>query len=374
MNILFVLEYYPPRIGGVETLFETIAKGLAERGHDVRVITTRLTDYKKRETRAGVRIERIDIPYDSRSLFSLWTIPAVIRAARWADVIHTSTYNAIPPASIAGVLTRTPVIVTGHERLGKKWFSLPRISKIKAFGLYLAEHILYRFPVARIAAVSDATKRDLIVGGIRERKLTRVYNAFNDEPWSTDLTEKTAALEEQYDLEDKTVFCMFGRPGITKGLEYGIAAFPRIKQELPNAKMLLIISKSPAHGYEEVSRILDEIGRDDVIEKNDVPFSELPAHVNLADVVIVPSLTEGFGYTTLEASTLKKKIIASDAGAIPEVISGKYVLVAPANPEAIAHAAVRIVKMPIERTPEKRFPAEQTILDYESEYARVKRA
>lgn len=371
MNILFVLEYYPPHVGGVEFLFERIAQGLAARGHSVKVLTTRLPTMKKREDRGGVIIERVNVPFDSRSLFSIWTIPTAIRMARWADVIHTSTYNAIPPASIAGTLTRTPVLITGHERLGKLWFTLPRISRLKAGALYLAEHILYRFPSARIAAVSEASRRDVIEAGIRASKVTRIYNAFEEAPWTApDLPERTNALADELELHDKTVIATYGRPGITKGIEYAIAAFPRIKQELPNAKLLVIISRRPEQGYLAISHMLDQM-RDDVIERNDVPFSELPAYVNLADVVIVPSLTEGFGYTTLEASTLEKRIVASDAGAIPEVIFGRYILVAPRNPDAIAHAAVRLVKMPIDATAPKRFSAEATIDAYESAYEEI---
>ncbi|MBW1989278.1 MAG: glycosyltransferase family 1 protein, partial [Deltaproteobacteria bacterium] len=39
MNILFVLEYYPPHVGGGEVLFSRLAGGLAARGHGVKVLT-----------------------------------------------------------------------------------------------------------------------------------------------------------------------------------------------------------------------------------------------------------------------------------------------------------------------------------------------
>jgi glycosyltransferase involved in cell wall biosynthesis len=41
MKILFVLEHYPPYIGGAETLFGLLADQLVKHGHKVRVITTR---------------------------------------------------------------------------------------------------------------------------------------------------------------------------------------------------------------------------------------------------------------------------------------------------------------------------------------------
>ena len=372
MRILFVLEYYPPHIGGVESLFETIARGLVERGHEVRVLTTQLSGYKRKETLDRVRVERIRIPFDSRGLFAIWALARTIPLARWADVIHTSTFMAVPAASIAGMLTRTPVLITGHERIGKRWFSLPRVSKLSAMALYLTEHALYRFPAARIIAVSDATRRDIIAAGIRAEKVTRIYNAFDERAWTDpSLAQRTEALEKEHDLEDKTVFVVYGRPGVTKGIEYAVEAFERIRAYLSNAKLVLITGRTPAAGYRDVSHVLDRIGREHVIERNDLAFDELPAYVNLADVVIVPSLTEGFGYTTLESATLHKRIVASNVGAIPEVIFGRYRLIDPRDPEAIAHACVAITKKPPEASAPKRFPARSTIEAYEAEYTRI---
>ena len=38
MKILFVIENYPPHIGGVEALFKNLAEGLAKK-HEVTIIT-----------------------------------------------------------------------------------------------------------------------------------------------------------------------------------------------------------------------------------------------------------------------------------------------------------------------------------------------
>ena len=368
MRILVVLEYYPPHTGGVERLFEAIATGLVERGHDVRVITTRIGDAPKRERRGGVTIERVRVPLESRTLFSLFAIPAVLRAARWADVIHTSTYTAIVPASIAGVLSRRPVLITGHERIGRRWFHLPRVNAASALFYYLTEHILYRFPSARIAAVSEATRRDIRAGGIPQRKLTRVYNAIDTEPWKP--RARNRALVERYGLKDRTVFVVYGRPGVSKGIEYAVRAFPIIKARIPNAVLMLLIPKRPADGYRAIQRELDRIGRDGIIELNELGFSELVEHVNLADAVIVPSLTEGFGFTTYESCLLSKRVVASNIGSIPEVVFGRSVLVEAGNPESIARGCEQVLREPTRSEP-KRFTRDAMIEGYLAEYERI---
>ena len=368
MKVLIVLEYYHPHTGGVERLFETIAIGLVRAGHEVRVITTHLPGYKKREERHGVSIERIRVPFNSRSLFSLWATPAVARAATWADVIHTSTYTAIPPSSFAGVVTKTPVLITGHERIGRRWFALPRVNPIRALALYLSEHVLYRFPKALIAAVSEASKHDIVAAGIRAEKVIRVYNAIDPEPWHEH--EQNEDLIETYGLRGRTVFVVYGRPGVSKGIEYAVRAFPSIKKRVSNATLLIVLSKRPEDGYAAVSRELDRIGREDVIEKNDLLFNDLVEHVNLADVVIIPSLTEGFGFTTYESCLLGKRVVASNAGSIPEVIFGRYALVKPADPEAIAHGCERVLKDE-KRTEKKAFSEDAMIQGYLDAYERI---
>lgn len=374
MRILIALEYFWPHAGGVETLFDTLATRLAAQGHAVRVLTMRLPGTKTHETRNGYIIERVGVPFDARTLASAWMLPALVRNARWADIVHTSMYHVAPGASIAGTLTRTPVIVTAHERIGRRAFSLPRLSWLGALGLYLLEHVAFRFPYARIAAVSEATKRDIVRGGIRAERVTRVYNFLDTTPWDPDaLEERTSAIIEKRELESRTVIACYGRPGATKGLEYAVLAFPKIREAIPNATLLFICGSTPAAGKRIVERALDRVGRESVIELSDLPFKDLPAHVNCADVVVVPSLTEGFGFTTLESCLLGKKVVASRVGAIPEVVSGRYLLVEPKDPDAIASAVVSILKEPPEPEPAKRFESERMVERYLEEYERVRK-
>jgi hypothetical protein len=44
IKILFVLEYYSPHIGGMETLFQNLCEGLVKRGYKVAVVTSLLPD------------------------------------------------------------------------------------------------------------------------------------------------------------------------------------------------------------------------------------------------------------------------------------------------------------------------------------------
>lgn len=75
--------------------------------------------------------------------------------------------------------------------------------------------------------------------------------------------------------------------------------------------------------------------------------AQLVAAYRACDAVIVPSRFEGFGYTVLEAMACGKPVIASGAGAIPEVLGERAgILCEPGNVEAFVAACRRLADDP----------------------------
>lgn len=62
-----------------------------------------------------------------------------------------------------------------------------------------------------------------------------------------------------------------------------------------------------------------------------------------ATVLVYPSLSEGFGFPVLEAMAVGTPVVATSAGAIPEVAGDAAVLVAPDDDEALADGIGRVV-------------------------------
>jgi len=108
-----------------------------------------------------------------------------------------------------------------------------------------------------------------------------------------------------------------------------------------------------------------------VIILNSVPFKELPYYIKVADCVVVPSLTEGFGLTAVESNTMGIPVVASNTTSLPEVISGKYMLVKPANEKAIAEGVYFISQDKFKKTKIKRFTEERSIEQYLSIYKKL---
>ena len=71
---------------------------------------------------------------------------------------------------------------------------------------------------------------------------------------------------------------------------------------------------------------------------------ELVATYNQAHLVVCPSLYEGFGLPAAEAMACGCAVVATDGGALPEVIGNAGVIVSKADAEKLASAISQLFK------------------------------
>ena len=371
MKILFVIENYAPHIGGVETLFKNLAEGLA-RKHDVTIITHSPKNAKSNETIKGVRIKRIKC-LQNRYLFSFLAIPKAIAEAGKADVIHTTTFNGAFPAWVAARIARKKCIITVHEVWINKWKECTSMGIIEA-GLHnLLEKFLYLLPFDKYVAVSNSTRKQLSGIGKKANKTVTVYNALDYAHFNPAKHDRKS-IREEYELEDKFVCLTYGRPGPSKGIEYAIRAVPLIN--IPKLRFMFILSRDRQYAkqFKKNANLIKELGvQNRTILLEPVPHKTLPKYLRAADCVVVPSLSEGFGYTAAEACALKIPVVATRTTSLPEVVSGKYLLVNPKSSEGIATAVERVRDKKYNRSPLKKFLPEKNIKGYLKVYRELLR-
>jgi len=356
MKILFILENYIPHIGGVEVVFKNLSERLAKQGHEVDIITHQLKGTKREETINNVRIHRIPC-FNSRYWFTFLAISKAINLAKKADIIHTTTYNGALPARIAAIFSKKPCIITVHEVLGKNW---------KTFeGMNILSSKLHEFLEKRImslkfdcfVSVSKSTERNVLELNIPKAKSAVVYNGV-DYDFFNPKKYNGKKIRKNFNLEKNFVYFFYGRPGVSKGFEYLLNAVPAISERIPNSKLFAIVSKDKAYikRYNYMKKLIKELNIEDkVILRDPVPHKELPNYIKAADCVVVPSLTEGFGFTAAESCAMNIPVVASNTGSLPEVVSGKYVLVEPKNSLAIAEGVEKIYKKKVKNAAKKIF-------------------
>lgn len=80
-----------------------------------------------------------------------------------------------------------------------------------------------------------------------------------------------------------------------------------------------------------------------------VPFADLPGYYHAADVLLYVPLLAGFGLPPLEAMACGTPVVASNRGAIPEVVGDGGVLVDADDDKAMADAMAEILTQPQKR-------------------------
>jgi glycosyltransferase involved in cell wall biosynthesis len=126
---------------------------------------------------------------------------------------------------------------------------------------------------------------------------------------------------------------------VSKGVEYLVEAAKRVRKELPNSRLIMILSREPAGQYRRVMKSIEALG-DHVMVVDSVPRAELPSYLLAAGCVVVPSISEGFGYSAIEAALLGCPLIATSGHATEELLGDYATFVPPRNTEALARAII----------------------------------
>ena len=357
MKICFVAEHFPPHIGGGEKMFKEYSVRLTQAGCEVKVVTSNSGGLTGTFIEDGVEIHR----FAWKSFFG-HPVPRkkdLQDFVKWSDVVHTGTYTAAPVALAVARKFGKPCVVTVHEVLGKRWFWIEE-SRIKAALFYAFEQYVIKKNYTLYHAVSLATRKDLLQAGIDEWRTVTIYHGVEAQPIVSHVEEHQTSILGK--AEGERVFLYFGRPGKTKGVFVLLDAIESLKDKLPrNVRFAFILSREPQWERETFISEVEKRGLNErVTIFNPMGYSQLGHAILESYCVIVPSITEGFGFTAAETCVLKQPIIASDGGSLPEVVSGRALFFQNRNSKDLAAKILLALQDQFMLIPEKTFAWEDS--------------
>lgn len=200
----------------------------------------------------------------------------------------------------------------------------------------------------RVITVSQATARQVTRQlGVPEQRIRVIHNGVEDR-FFIPVSEPVLKIVRREFNEEFYRLVTAGRPLILavgtieprKRHRLLIQAVKFIAKTHPSLQPLLVIVGQPGWQCEPIiAEITSAAGTGDVCWLPEVSDAGLQALYQLATLLAIPSLDEGFGLPAAEAMASELPVIASACGALPEVIGGAGVLVeeetAPAWAEAI---------------------------------------
>jgi glycosyltransferase involved in cell wall biosynthesis len=342
-SVLLVADHFHPVVGGAETLVRELAAGLAAGGDRVHVLTQRVPrDAAAREVRDGYSIERLWVP---PVLGRLWFLLfagfyAAVRGPR-ADLVHAAGYASMWPARLAAWWRGVPAVATVYEVLDEQWYSATGLPRATAAVYRWLERRLMRLPFARYLCISRYTADRLTrLAGVASERIVVVYPAVDYQFWQTGRFQPRPLRQELGLAADSRVALFFGRPGVSKGVDTLLAAAVALSGETARPMhWVLLLAREPAASRAAAEQTVARHRLSSQVTILDsVPRAVLPSYLLAADCVVIPSLSEGFGYSAIEAATLGCPLVVT-AGHVFEEVLGDFARYVPAgDPAALAQA------------------------------------
>jgi glycosyltransferase involved in cell wall biosynthesis len=149
-----------------------------------------------------------------------------------------------------------------------------------------------------------------------------------------------ASVRARYRVPERFILVV-GTREPRKNLPAPVQAYRRMRKANETKLGLVIVGRI---GWN--SQTLDDDLRsndEQIVLTGFVPHSDLVALYSLAEVFVLPSLYEGFGFPPLEAMACGCPVIVSDRGSLPEVVGDAAILIDPESQDSIV-AAIRTVE------------------------------
>jgi glycosyltransferase involved in cell wall biosynthesis len=327
-----------------------LARALRDRGHEVEFASGPGLGLDQIEE-LGFRVHRAPI---SRSLFAVSNLHAVgalrslISAARF-DVVHAHTPAA---ATIARSAARRPDVRLLYTMHGSLWGTgSPGWQR----ALFTAVERRLGRRTHCVFAVNSEDAADCVArAGVPERsvRLLPAGGAGVAPEFflsAEEVKELRLATRERLGLgADDPVIVYVGRTAAAKGMGVLARAFARLASEADAARLLVVGGALEGErGVYSKGRFLAEVGEpagERVVWEG---FKErVPPFIAAADILVLPSLREGFGMTLAEAAALGRPVVAAETRGARAVVEPGVtgVLVPVDDSHALAEALIRLLR------------------------------
>lgn len=304
MRVLLWSESFWPNIGGVEVFNMRLVLAMRERGHECIVVTRHDSpDLPQEDRYEGVPVHRFPLwsALMSRDIDQLTMVRrqvADLKRAFAPDLIHIHGFG--PTCSLFHLETTkaypTTLLVTlaNDERPA---FAIKR---------ELMARLLRSANWVNGVSTETLMQARQMVPEIIPRSSVIYYGM--DVP---------SLLPAPLPFEAPRLLCL-GRLAPQKGFDLALTAFTSLIARFPGAQMV-IAGDGPEQT--KLKQQIAELGLTERVERVGwVAPDEVPALINTATMVVMPSRWEGLPLVALQASVMARPIVATRVGGLPEVV------------------------------------------------------
>jgi len=330
----FIQDHFP----GIARYTFELARALGgQRGDDEIIVLIDLAapnrryDLARLNGLAGVSVRPIVAPVFSP--LGLVRLTLALRSLR-PDVYHSPYFLRTP-------FGPSPSVVSIFDLIAEQSDPLPDgalASRVRSRIFYHAIAVALRTST-RVIVPSEATASDLTALHPVDRRKVDVIQLGVDPIFRPVEPKLTASLRDRYRLPDSFVLCVtINKP------HKNLATLIRAVGLASASGLVLVVAGAVDRRYPSALDLAQASGVERrVIVLGVVPEADLPALYSAADVLVCPSLAEGFGLTALEAMACGTPVVSSNRSSLPEVVADAGIQVDPLDEGEIADAIGRVV-------------------------------
>ncbi len=247
-----------------------------------------------------------------------WPLYLPFEQLRWPGFLRKSRVDLFhSPYIIAPLFVNIPVLITVHDLIFDRYPEYMPSAWSRPY--YQAMMRLGTRHARKVICVSQHTAEDLARYYKTPLEKLKVIPEGVDGSFNQHLSGSEAdALCQRYQLKLPYILSVGARRP-HKNLAALVQAFAPMSTDVPHS--LVFVGPSDKRFPDDARQLADRLGLNGRARFLDwVPEIDLPGLYSLADMVVLPSLIEGFGLPALEAMASGTPVIAADNSSFPEVV------------------------------------------------------
>ncbi len=351
MRVLHITLAYTPafQFGGPIQSIHAMNRALVRKGVEVWTLTTTAGLEDRTDlTRGWHEVDGVRVRYCRYFGYLNFTFaPAMFgelgSRARDFDLLHLSAVWNFPPlvGSLAARLLERPYMISPRGAMNREAMEQRSRLKKRVYSRLIAEPCFQRAATVHFTT-EDEKDRTLAVIRLRNRMVV-IPNGIDHAAWEA-LPEKGVFRSRHPILAERPYILFLGRLSPIKGLDLLVRAFAGLARE--NKDVMLVMAGPDSEGYGDTIR--EWVAKDGLVDRmvftGMITGDDKAAALRDAEFLVLPSYSENFGMSVVEAMACATPVLISEGvGIHREVAARRAGLVVKGETEALRRGMIQLL-------------------------------
>lgn len=305
MKVVFITTVYLPHIGGIECYIHDISNRLIDDGHEVNII---VADKNCEE----IVVDNIDgakvIRLPSYEICGFY----ILRKKKYIDIINDELHNA------KVVHLNACKFLYKHLAMMRQKYNYRLIVTSHGWLFHTSKNLFIKNLYFKYCVVKYYMYYDKIINvSIQDQQIAEKFGIKNSIVINNGADIKKFSMPDYKNTFDNN-FIYWGRISVNKGIYECLVKLAQYECDFT----FNIIGVCEDDSYtNRLNKFIEENGICDKVKfLGKLSNEQIKHYIELSDVILLPSLHEGFGFTLVEALVTKRLILANN------IDSYKYIL------------------------------------------------